>query len=47
MPTSARRLVTVPSISSRSASASASQESAGARSEPITLSGTPAVEPGV
>ena len=47
IPTSASRLVTVPSISSRSASASVSQESAGASSEPTMLSGTPAVEPGV
>ena len=47
IPTSARRLVTVPSISSRSASASVSHESGGAFSEPTTLRGTPAVEPGV
>ncbi len=47
IPTSARRLVTVPSISSRRASASVSQESAGDFSEPTMLSGTPAVEPGV
>ena len=47
IPTSARRLVTVPSISSRSASASVSHESGGVFSEPTTLRGTPAVEPGV
>ena len=47
IPTRPRRLVTVPSISSRSVSASASHESAGARNEPITFNGTPAEEPGV
>ena len=45
IPTSARRLVTVPSISSRIVSESVSQR--GARSEPTTFSGTPALEPGV
>ncbi len=47
IPTSPSRLVTVPSISSRSVSASVSHESVGARSDPITFSGTPADEPGV
>ena len=47
IPTRPSRLVTVPSISSRSASASVSHESDGARREPITFSGTPAEEPGV
>ena len=37
----------MPSISSRSVSASVSHESGGAFSEPTTLSGTPALEPGV
>jgi hypothetical protein len=47
MPTSARRLVTVASISSRSASSSVSHDSRGAPREPMTFSGTPEVEPGV
>jgi hypothetical protein len=47
MPASVSKLVTTPSISSRSVSASDSQESDGARSEPTTLSGTPELDPGV
>ncbi len=47
MPISPSRLVTVPSISSRSVSDSVSHDSGGACSEPTTLSGTPAFEPGV
>ncbi len=47
IPTSPSRLVTVPSISSRRVSASVSHGSSGAFSEPTTLSGIPASEPGV
>jgi hypothetical protein len=47
MPTSPRRLVTAPSISSRIASASVSKESRGTASEPTTFNGKPASEPGV
>ncbi len=47
IPTRPSRLVTVPSISSRSVSASVSHESGGELSDPITFSGTPADDPGV
>ena len=47
IPISPSRLVTAPSISSRSVSDSVSHDSGGACSEPTTLSGTPASEPGV
>ena len=47
IPTNPSRLVTTLSISSRSVSASVSQDNGGAASEPITFSGTPASDPGV
>ncbi len=47
IPTSPSRPETNPSISSRSASASSSNGTVGAASDPTMLSGTPASEPGV